>query len=210
MLRVFHLARITCTLTGLLLLVVSFTPLDTWAVQHFTVDWYDGDADVLVVLGGSMLVDGTGPQATLGSDSYLRCTYAWWTTQRHRYSYVVVSGPDGLAEAMAKLLLRDGLGPARLLIENAARTTQQNAQFVKNILDHQTGLPSRPKIAILTSDYHCRRAQLVFQHLGMPVRVIPVPDVAKRGGFVTERWNAFLDLAAEFVKDGFYKLTGKI
>ena len=208
--RILQLARITCTLTGLLFLVVSFTPLDSWLVQHFTADWYDGDADVLVVLGASMLVDGTGPQATLGFDSYLRDTYASWAIQRHHYSYVVVSGPDGLAEALAKLLLNNGLKREQLLIENAARTTEQNAQFVKNILDHQPGLPPRPTIAILTSDYHCRRARLVFEHAGMPVRVIPVPDVGKRAGFVTARWNAFLDVAIEVVKLGFYRLNRKI
>ena len=199
-----------CTLLGLLVLLVSFTPLVSMAARRLPVDWYQGDADVLVVLGGSMLVDGTGPQATLGYDSYLRCTYASWIMQRYRYQYVVTSGADGLARTMAKYLAAQGARPEQLLIENAAHSTFENALFVKKILDYQVGLPEHPKIAVLTSDYHSRRAQQVFQHLGMRVRMVPVPDLLKRAEFVRLRWNAFLDLSEEMVKTGLYKLSGKI
>lgn len=199
-----------CTLLGLMVLVVTFTPLVGWAERNMAVDWYQGDADVLVVLGGGMLVDGTGPQATLGYDSYLRCNYAAWNMQRFRYRYVVVSGPDGLAQTMAKYLVAEGAKPEQILIENAARSTAENAAFVKNILDHQPGLPGHRVIAVLTSDDHSRRARLVFQHAGMPVRMIPVPDVAKRAASVGLRWGAFLDLSQEVIKLEYYKLTGKI
>lgn len=199
-----------CTLLGLTLLVVSFTPLVSWAARRVAVDWYQGNADVLVVLGGGMLVDGTGPQATLGDDSYLRCNYAAWDMLRFKYRYVVVSGPNGLAETMAKYLTAVGVKPQQILIENAARSTAENAAFVKRILDHQAGLPPHPVIAILTSDVHSRRARQVFEHAGMPVRVIPVPDVIKRAESVELRWGAFLDLDRELVKLEYYKLTGKI
>jgi uncharacterized SAM-binding protein YcdF (DUF218 family) len=208
--RAFRWVRVSCTLLGLLVLAVSFTPLVPMVASRLSVDWYQGDADVLVVLGGSMLVDGTGPQASLGYDSYLRCTYAAWNLQQHRYAYVVLSGPDGLAEAMAGFLAARETKSDRLLMENAARTTSQNAAFVKKILDHQIGLPPHPKIALLTSDYHSRRAQLGFQHLGMPVRVIPVPDAGKRGQFIRLRWSAFLDEMEELVKCGFYQLSGQL
>jgi uncharacterized SAM-binding protein YcdF (DUF218 family) len=208
-----HLLRLSgtlCALLGVLLMLVSFTPLVSWLVAGMAVDWFEGDADVLVVLGGSMLVDGTGPQATLGYDSYLRCSYASWMLRRYRYSYVVLSGPDGLAENMARYLASQTEGRPHLLIENSARTTFENAEFVKNILDRLGNLPAHPTIAILTSDYHTRRARLVFERQGMLVRVIPVPDVAKRLHFPAQRWGAFLALADEFMKDGLYKLQGKI
>lgn len=208
--RAFRLVRGSCTLLGILLLAVSFTPLTPMVASRLSVDWYQGDADVLVVLGGSMLVDGTGPQASLGYDSYLRCTYAVWNMQQHRYKYVVLSGPDGLAETMAAFLAAHGAKPDQLLIENAARTTSQNAEFVKNILDRQAGLPSHPKIAILTSDYHSHRAQLVFLHFGLPVRVIPVPDAGKRGQFIRLRWGALIDEMEELIKFGFYQLSGQL
>jgi uncharacterized SAM-binding protein YcdF (DUF218 family) len=193
----------------MLMLMVSFTPLVAWMMRDWAVDWYQGDADVLVILGGSMLVDGTGPTATLGYDSYLRCNYALWMLQRYRYSYVVLSGADGMAETMAKYLTAHGVKQS-LLVENSARSTLQNAEFVKKILDHQAGLPPRPKIVILTSDYHTRRARLVFEHAGMPVRVIPVPDINKRLAFPAQHWAAFLTLAEEYLKFGGYQLKGKI
>ncbi len=206
---IFRLLRVLCSLLGMLMLAVTFTPLVTWLARDLAVDWFDGDADVLVVLGGAMLVDGTGPQATMGYDSYLRCTYASWILQRYHYSYVVLSGPDGLAQAMAQYLAAHG-AKEPLLIENSARTTWQNAEFVKKILDHQPGLPPHPAIVILTSDYHTRRARLVFQHWGMPVRVIPVPDVNKRLAFPLQRWTAFLTVADEYTKLAGYQLQGKL
>jgi len=209
MILLFRLLRALCILLGILLLAVSFTPLVAWMSRNLAVDWFQGDADVLVVLGGSMLVDGTGPQATMGYDSYLRCTYASWILQRYHYSYIVLSGPDGLAQAMAEYLASHGVKQP-LLIENSARTTSQNAEFVKKILDHQPGLPPHPSIVILTSDFHTRRARRVFEHWGMPVRVIPVPDVNKRLSFPAQRWTAFLTLADEYVKFAGYKLEGKI
>jgi uncharacterized SAM-binding protein YcdF (DUF218 family) len=196
-------------LLGILLLAVSFTPLVAWMSRYLEVDWFQGDGDVLVVLGGSMLVDGTGPQATMGYDSYLRCAYASWILQRYRYSDVVLSGPDGLAQAMAQYLAAHG-AKEPLLMENSARTTWQNAEFVKKILDRQAGLPSHPEIVILTSDFHARRARLVFEHWGMPVRVIPAPDVNKRLAFPAQRWSAFLTVVDEYAKLAGYKLEGKI
>jgi len=209
MIGVLRLPRAFCMLLGILLLAVSFTPLVAWMSSYLEVDWFQGNANVLVVLGGSMLVDGTGPRATMGYDSYLRCTYASWILQRDHYSYIVLSGPDGLAQAMAEYLAAHGVKEP-LLTENSARTTWQNAEFVKKILDHQPGLPVHPTIVILTSDYHSRRARLVFEHWGMPVRVIPVPDVNKRQAFPAQRWSAFLTVVDEYVKLAGYKLEGKI
>lgn len=208
--RFFRLAFTLCALLGFLVLCVSFTPLVSSAASQLSVDWYQGDADVLVILGGSMLVDGVGPQATLGYDSYLRCVYSSWSLQRYRYKYVVLSGPEGLAETMARYLIAHGARPEQLLIENAAHTTMENAVFVKKILDHQPDIPKNVKIAVLTSDFHSLRASLVFRRLGIPVRLIPVPDLGKRAQTVALRWNAFLDLTEELIKIGFYKVSGKI
>lgn len=210
MVRFFKLFWAVCAVAGLLVLLVSFTPLVSWLARDIADDWYEGDADVLVVLGGSMLVDGRGPQGTMGWDSYLRCVYASWALKQHRYRYVVTSGPDGLGEAMARYLALQGTDAKTLLIEGAARTTTENAEFVKKILDRQAGVPAHPLIAVLTSDYHTRRARLVFAHAGMPVRMIPVPDLAKRDSSVGSRWTAFLDLVSEFAKTAGYKVRGRI
>jgi uncharacterized SAM-binding protein YcdF (DUF218 family) len=198
-------------LVGLVLLLVTFVPAATeWMVRPLEVDWYSGDGDVLVILGGAMLVDGAGPQSVLGYDSYLRCAYASGYLRQYRYKYVVLSGPDGLAESMARFLEMRGVRVDQMLIENSARTTEQNAEFVKKILEHQTGLPTHPVVAVLTSDYHTRRARLVFERQGMAVRAVPVPHVNKELGSVEMRWDAFLTVTTEFAKLAGYKLEGKI
>jgi uncharacterized SAM-binding protein YcdF (DUF218 family) len=211
MIRFLRGFRVFCTVLGALLLLVTFIPAATaWMARQLEVDWYSGDGDVLVVLGGAMLVDGTGPQSVLGYDSYLRCAYASGYLQQYRYKYVVVSGPDGLAESMARFLEMRGVLADQMLIENSARTTEQNAEFVKTILDHQSGLPAHPLIAVLTSDYHTRRARRVFERYGMVVHAIPVPHVNKALGSVEMRWDAFLTVTTELAKLAGYKVEGKI
>lgn len=199
-----------CAAVTIVVLLVSFTPVVPFAAGHLATDWYQGDADVLIVLGGSMLVSGTGPNATLGYDSYLRCVYAWWSIQRFKYKYIVVTGNDGMAEAMAAFLRGKGVDPNSILIENRADTTFQNAEFSKNLLQAQAHLPPHPRIAILTSDYHCRRARLVFQHIGLNVRVIPVPDLLKQAYSPSARWAGFFLLTEELGKYVIYGLNGKL
>src|SRR5579863_1886232 len=89
------------TLLGSLLAVVTFTPVVRWAASGMQQSWYDGNGEVLVVLGGSMLVPGAGPDAAMGDDTYLRCVYASWVLKRQSFHYTIVSGGDGLAHTMA-------------------------------------------------------------------------------------------------------------
>lgn len=208
--RIFRLAAAICALLGVLLLLVSFTPLVSWLSRDMAVDWYDGDADVLVVLGATMLVNGPSPRAALGYESYLRCAYASWFVRQRQYRYVILSGAYGMGDTMAEYLAARGVPREKLLVENAAKSTFENAAFVKTIIEHQRDLPAHPTIAVLTSDYHTHRARAVFEHQGMRVRMIPVPDVAKRASFARQRWDVFLTLAEEYTKDVFYKLNGKI
>jgi uncharacterized SAM-binding protein YcdF (DUF218 family) len=193
-----------------LVLIVSFTPLVPFSAGLLATDWYEGDADVLIILGGYMLVPGTGPNATLGYETYLRCVYAWWNIRRFHYRYIVVSGFDGMAEAMAAFLRDKGVDPGTILLENKAESTYQNAEFVKNLLQKQANLPPHPTLALLTSDYHARRARLVFQHAGLPVRVIPVPDLLKQSNSPAARWAGFLTLTEELLKYPLYAVEGKL
>src|SRR6185437_1698006 len=164
-------------------------------------DWYDGNGDVLVVLGGSMLVPGTGPQATLGYDSYLRTAYASWVLHSRRFTWVVVSGAGGLAQAMDKFLVQNGIPPGSVLEETQATSTFENASYVKNLLAQHHLLAPACRIVILTSDFHSWRASRVFEKQGMHVRVIPVPDVIKRSSSRIYRWQGFFTLLNEFGKD---------
>jgi uncharacterized SAM-binding protein YcdF (DUF218 family) len=199
-----------CVLVTALVLIVSFTPLVPLATGLLATDWHEGDADVLIILGSYMLVPGTGPNATMGYETYLRCVYAWWNIRRFHYRYIIVSGNEGMAEAMAAFLREKGVPANTILLENNAQTTYQNAEFVKNLLRNQANLPPNPRLALLTSDYHSRRASLVFQHAGLPVRVIPVPDLLKQSNSPAARWAGFLTLSEELLKYPLYAVEGKL
>lgn len=196
-------------LLGALLLSVTFTPIVPLAVEAMEPEWYDGNGDVLVVLGGSMLVSGTGPQATLGYDTYLRCTYAAWILKTRQFRRTVVTGGDGQAEAMAKFLIQNGVNPQSILAERSAQSTYENALFTRRILESQFGAKPLPKIVILTSDYHAWRARLTFKHCGLPVETIPIPDVIKRSSLRSFRLTGAITILSEWTKDIFYIISGR-
>jgi uncharacterized SAM-binding protein YcdF (DUF218 family) len=202
--------RSLCIVTALLLCAITFTPLVPAIASAIATDWYDGNGDVLVVLGGGMLLSGTGPRSTLGYDSYLRIVYASWVLHSHRFPWVVVSGGDGLAEEMKEYLAGSGIPAASILEETNSQSTFENAIYAKGLLQSRDLLTSSRTIVILTSDYHSWRARRVFERLGMRVRVIPVPDVAKRSSSRTYRWQGFFTLLDEFGKDIAYAVTGRL
>jgi uncharacterized SAM-binding protein YcdF (DUF218 family) len=199
-----------CVGVTMLILVVALTPVVPFAASELATDWYEGDADVLIVLGGSMLVAGSGADATLGYESYLRCVHAWWNMQRFRYSYVVVTGDNGVAETMAAFFREKGVDPKCILLENRATSTFQNALYVKKLLEDRVHLPPHPRLALLTSDFHSRRAKLVFEHAGLHVMVIPVPDVSKQPDSPTARVAGFFILVGELGKYAYYAANGRL
>lgn len=196
---------------GAFLLVVVFTPVVPSIAEVSEPEWYSGgDREVLVILGGSMLVPGTTAQATLGYDSYLRCVYAVWLLRSEHFHYVVVSGGDGLAQAMAQYLVSNGVDRKLILTERSAMTTFENAVFTRRILFSIYGNTRRPSIVILTSDYHAGRAKRVFARNGMTVETIPVPDLIKRSASRSYRLTGAVTLISEWSKDFFYFVSGRI
>lgn len=73
------------------------------------------------------------------------------------------SGCPGATEAdrMGEWLVRNGLEPDRLFIENRSLTTVQNAQYSAEIL--RVSLPQVNSVAIVSSDYHIPWAQVLFE-----------------------------------------------
>lgn len=195
---------------GMALLIITLTPLLPFAVQITEPEWADSRSGVLVVLGGSMLVSGTGPGATLGYDTYLRCVFALLTLQERKFDQVVVTGGGGLGEAMARFLIQNGIDPRIILIERSAESTYENALFTRRILQtHYRGKPL-PTVVVLTSDYHAWRARETFRHIGFSnAQVIPAPDVIKRCSLRTFRLTGAEYVLSEWAKDVFYFATGK-
>ncbi len=197
------------TTIGALFLIVVLTPVIALTTEVTEPDWYSGNGEVLVVLGGSMLVSGTGPQATLGYDSYLRCVYAAWIFRSHKFRYVVVSGGDGLANAMAKYLIDNGVDSRAILTERSAMTTLENAEFTHRILLAKYHRRKIPMVVLLTSDYHAWRAKRTFQRNGVAARTIPIPDLIKRSSSYAYRPMGAFTLFSEWAKDIFYIASGR-
>ncbi len=207
---IFPILRTGAAIVGVIALLITFTPLVTVVAESMATDWYEGDGDVLVVLGGSMLISGTGSNATLGYDSYLRCVYAGWYLKTYNFRFVVVSGGGGLAEAMAKFLASSGVPPSSILLESRSHSTYENALDVKALIEQHSLLNRSSRIVVLTSDYHSWRARRVFEHCGVHVRVSPVPDVTKRSGSKPYRIAGFVTIADELAKDLAYMLQHKM
>ncbi len=126
--------RIALLTIAVCVLVILFTPIVKWTTEKMSAPWELDNGPVLIVLGGDMLIPGTGPNATLGFDTYLRCVMASLMAHRVQYRYIVVTGAWGLSQSMQRFLVSQGVDASRVLEETAARTTYENAVFTKRIL----------------------------------------------------------------------------
>ena len=184
---------------GLLLLVVTFTPLEAWYAGKLSERWLDGGGEVLIALGG-----GTIDSTTLDSGSYWRAIYTRLAWERGGFRENVVAG-EGVAPLMRDFLVTHGVPAAVILVENASRNTHENAVNVARLL---AGVPGRK--VLVTSDYHMFRARRAFEKAGLHVIPDPFPDALKGYNHWQNRWGIFLNLCLETTKIGYYRMKGWI
>lgn len=192
------------TLLGLLVVVVTLTPLDAWWAKHLAGSWSDPPGDILIVLGGSR----ASSDGVIGWNSYVRSLYAVRAYREHAFPLIVLSGgtgPPAVASSMRDFVESQGVPAAALRVEERSRSTRENAQYVSEMLKSTPG-----RKVLLTSDYHMYRALRAFRKVGLDVVPRPVPDAIKRSGTWEGRWPAFLDLAEESVKIVYYRMRGWI
>ncbi len=188
---------------GLLVCVVTFTPLVSWWGRILAGPWNDPKGDLLIVLGGSY-----GPDGIIGGSSYLRSHYAVLAYRRGRFHTLVLAGggqPVPVATSMRDFLACEGVPRAAMLTETASNSTRENALFTTKLLE---GMPG--KKVLLSSDFHMFRAHRVFRKLGLETLPQPIPDVSDRASSWRGRWPAFLDLLEETLKIGYYFARGWI
>ena len=200
-----HLLLWLLALLGLLVLVVTLTPLDTWWASKLAGGWPNPQGDVLIVLGGAR----ASRDGIIAWDSYVRSMYAVRSYREHPYALVVLSGGTGwsvkVGSSMRDFVQSQGVPEAVLRVEDRSRNTRENALYTAEMLKSTPGSK-----VLLTSDYHMYRALRAFRKVGLEVTPHPVPDAFKRGGSLDGRWPAFLDLAMENVKIGYYWIRGWI
>jgi uncharacterized SAM-binding protein YcdF (DUF218 family) len=189
---------------GLLVVLVTVTPLVSWWAGVLAGPWEDPNGDVLIVLGGSLLEDGI-----MGPTSYWRSTYAVLAWGEGSFREVVVSGGSragaSIAKPMRDFLECRGVPRTAIEIEDRSRSTHENALYVAELLAGVSG-----RKVLLTSDYHMFRAYRAFKKAGLEVLPRPSPDARKRASNWTGRWPAFLDLVEETLKIGYYYARGWI
>jgi uncharacterized SAM-binding protein YcdF (DUF218 family) len=178
---------------GLLLVIVTVTPVDRWWATWLAGPWNDPKGDVLIVLGGSILDDGT-----IGQSSYWRAVYGTEIWKEGGFKTILITGgppENSVAKAMRDFMVAQGVPRGSIQIETNSLSTRENALFARGILN---GIPGRK--VLLTSDFHMFRAQRAFKKAGLEILPRPFPDVRKRAQNPLARWDAFLDLTLETIK----------
>lgn len=128
--------------------------------------------DYVVVLGAKVRV--TGPSASLWDRIYGAYDYL----QANPQVTAVLSGGQGEdepiteAQAMYDELVKLGVSPERLWLEENATSTWENLQFSLALIEEKTG--QRPtKLGVLSSEYHLYRASLFTRACGVEFVGIP-------------------------------------
>ena len=166
------------------------------------------DGQVLIVLGGSELNDGT-----IGGSSYWRAVYGVRIWRIGRYQRVLICGGSSahdsnqrpVAEAIRDYMVSQGIPSDSILTETHSQSTRENALFAASLL---TGI-SGTKV-LLTSDYHIYRSRLAFARAGVSTTPFAFPDVYKMSGDWKGRWPGFLELCTEMGKIVYYRTRGWI
>ncbi len=186
-----------CAATGLLVLLVTFTPVTYWYGRLLAGRWDDPEGDTLIVLGGGDFSDGIPAESSI-----FRTVSALRAYQSGHFRKIVLVGYSVGAE-MRELLATRGVPRELMITEDASRSTRENALYTARLLAGDSGSK-----VLLTSDLHMFRAQRVFRKAGLQTLPRPVPDALKRYTRFYRRWTAFQDEALETVKIGYYYVRG--
>ncbi len=186
-------------LTGLLFLLVTFTPCVSWYATWLERPWADYQGDVLVIVSAAQPNSGV-----MDISTYWRCFMGVVYYREHPYKEVVVSG-QGAAQGMKDFFVLNGIPAERILVDNEATNTRENALNTAKLL---TGVSGR--IVLVTSDVHLFRARRAFAKAGIHVSASPVPDVLKRASDFSVRSGLFVTEIRETASIAYYWFHGWI
>lgn len=145
----------------------------------------DFEAEYIIVLGAA--VHGDTPSLSLTE----RMDAAFDYLAEHPDCIAVVSGGQGEnenmseAEAMRIYLEEKGIAPERIIKEDRSTSTRENLEFSFDIIRERGGDPESS--AVVTSEYHIYRAQLIAHSMGVDIHGIPAETT-----HITVRVNYFI------------------
>lgn len=194
-----RLAAVPWGAAGLLLVLVTATPLPEWSLRVLE-DRFPPRHVAVEAVGGAVVLGGATGSATLAAarDTYLlgdaaeRLTAAAGLARRHPELPVVVAGFSAAvwhrgwseAEMTRRLMAELGLPPDRFLYEERSRTTFENARYTAARI-----ATDRPWL-LVTSAFHMPRAVASFRAAGVEVVPYPVDWRAPRVDWRALRPNA--------------------
>ena len=177
-------------LTGISLPAVGYLAVATLEWSYPLSRQRPEDTRVIVVLGGgTRLLDESGEQAIPAGDSMVRSLEAARLYHSAGPCPVVLSGgkvdPDlpgpSVARAMYEFLLTLGVRPEDMILEETSTSTYENAVECRSLLE-QRGFE---KVLLVTDALHMYRASRCFTAQGL--EVTPSPCNQRAGYF---RWSA--------------------
>lgn len=129
-------------------------------------------ADAIVVLGGGGLphFESDAPDES-GKVRGTRTGFGLALFRANRAPLIILSGGDGEAEAMARLLHQHGIPASSLIDEGLSRNTYENALYSAALLRRNR----LQRILLVTSPIHMRRAAACFNRQGLIVIPAPAP-----------------------------------
>jgi uncharacterized SAM-binding protein YcdF (DUF218 family) len=187
---------------GLLVLVITFSPLVYWYASWLAGlagPWNVPQGDILIVLSAS-----AGPNGLLARDSYLRASYGVLAWREGHFRKVLVCGRDA-GPGMRNFMIFSGVPADAIVVEQESMSTHENAAFAAAFLRGEKG-----RIMLLTSDYHMYRAAAAFRREGLEIDTLPIPDVRKYSNRLTYRWPIATELGEETIKIIYYRWKGWI
>ena len=165
-----------CLVIGLL--VVGVTEA---VIIHASFGDPEETVDYVVVLGAKVRSD--GPSVSLWDRIYAAADYL----EAHPETTAIVSGGQGADEPMTEAqcmfeeLVKLGVDPDRIWLEDRATSTWENLHFTLDLIEERTGV--RPqKLGVLSSEYHLFRASLFtkacgVEFVGVPARTSRIPQM---------------------------------
>ncbi len=119
------------------------------------------------------------------SESADRLFQAIYLYKSNKVKKLLISGGSGNilypelreSEIIRNYLIRIGIPPKDILIENNSKNTYQNAQFTAKILKRSNFTDT---CLLITSSMHMRRAQACFEKAGVKVKPFPVSQILSK------------------------------
>jgi len=150
-------------------------------------------ADAIADLGGGM---GINTNIHFYAEINPGADRVWFSAELWKAGKAQIVIPSAKYTAIAdeQLLLALGVPKSAIVLESEALNTEQNAKFVQEVVksvsnkDGRTSACNKPKVLVVTSVWHMRRAMLMFERYAPDIEAIPAPTDYGRVGGVAEEW----------------------